>query len=105
MQEAKKPYEWLGPYGFYAAGALTSSIALGAVLGLLGFLLVPHRWSSGVMLFTGIVGIVLALSDSGVGGARTPTLYRQTMPSWWRTFGRCGAMFLWGADLGPIRRS
>lgn len=73
---------------------------LGATLGSLGSLFVPYLWRSLTITIIAIVGIVMALCDFGIGGAKTPTLQRQTCPVWWRTLGRYLAVFLWGLDLG-----
>lgn len=100
MQAAKKPTSWLTAITAYAIGALISSAALGAMLGFLGSILVPRPWMSAATLAIGGLAIALALIDMGVGGARTPTLRRQTQPMWWWTFGPARAMFLWGVDLG-----
>lgn len=62
--------------------------------------ILPHRWVPGATATAAVIGIALALCDLGVGGARTPTLRRQTQPLWWYTLGHVGAMFLWGLDLG-----
>ncbi len=100
MQAANKPTSWLTAIAAYAIGAFVSSTALGAVLGFLGSILMPRPWMPVATLAIGGLGIALALSDLGVGGACTPTPRRQTQPLWWWTFGPTRAMFLWGVDLG-----
>ncbi len=99
VQAAKKPTDWLVPYGIYAAGTVASSTTLGAVLGALGSTLVPHGWTAVALAAVALLGVALALCDLGVGGMQTPTLDRQTQPLWWRTIGPSGALFLWGADI------
>src|SRR5665213_1845090 len=100
VKEATRPQQWLIPYIAYAIGTTGSGIALGTTLGAIGSVLLPRQALSLALALSGIAGIVLALCDFGVAGARTPTLKRQTNPVWWRTVGREGAMFLWGSDIG-----
>lgn len=100
VKVANKPGKWLGLVGLYSIGALASSAALGALLGLLGVWLLPGQWAFIALTIVGGIGILLALCDLGVGGTATPTLRRQTCPVWWRTLGQARAMFLWGIDLG-----
>lgn len=75
-------------------------MTLGAMLGLLGLVLVPGQWLSRVLIGIATIGIVMALSDLGVAGTSTLTLRRQTCPVWWHTLGPVRAAFLWGLDLG-----
>lgn len=100
VKEATRPQQWLIPYVAYALGTTGSGIALGTTLGAIGSAILPRQVWPHSLALSGIAGIALALCDLGVAGARTPTLHRQTDPVWWRTVGREGAMFLWGADIG-----
>jgi hypothetical protein len=100
VQEAKKPHRWLILLGIYATGAVLSSATLGVTLGLLGTILIPGGWASVAVAIVAAAGIVLGFADLGVGGAKTPTLRRQTCPIWWHIFGPARTMLLWGIDLG-----
>lgn len=100
VKAANKPGRWLGLVGLYTTGAVASSMAFGAFLGWLGTLLETDRWASVALAVVGGVGVILALCDLGVAGAKTPTLRRQTCPVWWRTLGKTRTMLLWGIDLG-----
>lgn len=100
VKGANQSTSWLRLLGTYWVGAEVSSTALGALLGLLGILLLPHASMLPALVLVGVTGAFLALADLGVGGTRTSTLRRQTCPAWWRRFGRARAVLLWGIDLG-----
>ena len=86
--------------GSYAAGVLTSSLLLGAFLGMFGNTIVPDGWSRPGLAFLAALCTVLVLADSDVCRLRTPMVPRQTVPVWWRRYGESRALFLWGLDIG-----
>jgi hypothetical protein len=79
----------------FFVGAVTSSAAVGSLLGLLGHaVLPPNRHVT--LLLVGAAGIVLALADLR---GMTPTTRLQTKKRWWHK-GPEKAALMWGVHLG-----
>lgn len=100
MKAARYPKKWVPLIALYALGSMLSATLVGATVGFLGSLLMESQWQSVALLGVAIIGIILALSDFGLGGMHTLALRRQTCPIWWRDFGPLLATLLWGFDLG-----
>jgi hypothetical protein len=100
VKAAKHPGTWIRVIVLYALGAVAGAVLMGTTVGFLGSLLEVGQRRSFALMGIAIIGIILALSDFGIGGMRTPTLRRQTCPAWRRAFGHARAALLWGFDLG-----
>src|SRR4051794_14050298 len=84
---------------FFVAGAIAGGVALGAVAGLLGAVVVPDRpaWILAVIAVLALTG---ALLDARVGGLRVPTITRQVDERWLHKYRGWVYGFGFGAQLG-----
>jgi hypothetical protein len=73
---------------------------MGALLGLLGQILLPRSFRSGGILFTVLIGAALLLRELGALSFPIPELKRQTNGTWRRLFHPTVAAAFWGMDLG-----
>jgi hypothetical protein len=83
--------KWFAVFGL----AATASAAMAGSI--IGTIPLPHPFAN-IWLLVG-VGFSLALADVFLG-EKTPTIRRQTCPTWWRTRGPWFAATAWGVDLG-----
>src|SRR3954447_6224670 len=84
---------------FFVAGAIAGGVALGALAGLLGVVVVPDRpaWILAVVAVLALAGAVL---DARVGGLRLPTITRQVDERWLHKYRGWVYGFGFGAQLG-----
>jgi hypothetical protein len=81
-------------------GALLTASLVGALLGAAGTVIQPmlgHRFWWAII---GLMAVMLAAADFGIGSLTTPGIGRQTYSSWWPVLGPSRAWIAWGAHLG-----
>jgi hypothetical protein len=81
----------------FALGAVAGAVTTGVVIGLLAGAVQGLAGEGVRAVAVGVAGCLLLLADLG---SRTPTLRRQTSPTWYRRRGARAAWALWGFDLG-----
>lgn len=86
----------------YTVAGATSSLLLGATLGVLGHTFIPQRVSAMALLATAIAAAAAAGRELGLLEFPLPQLQRQTMMHWGRVFDPFLAALLWGLDLGLL---
>lgn len=88
---------------FTLSGVITSA-AVGASLGLIGSVVLPHQDRRVAAAIGLAVGLAVA-RDRGLINLRMPSSTRQTNGAWSSRYGGTRAALLWGADLGSTFRT
>jgi hypothetical protein len=98
VQAARRTTSWIFLLLLYGLGTVASSVLLGLALAWAGSRI---RVAGGPAEITiAALGFVLAASDARAGPLRTPSLRRQTCPTWYQAAGSQRAFLFWGLDLG-----
>lgn len=100
VQAARRTTSWIFLLLIYGLGTIASSVLLGLVLAWVGTRVRADGGTAVIAIAISAFGFLLAASDAQVGRLRTPGLWRQTRPMWYRTLGSHRAFLLWGLDLG-----
>jgi len=86
--------------GGFSIGCLLGAVSVGLLMTFPSWFLQAHLPQAAATALLALIGLFLASCDLGIGGARTPSLKRQTCSYWPRLFGEKPAWVLWGFDLG-----
>lgn len=84
---------------FFVAGSLAGGVAVGAMAGALGAVVVPNAPTTAVALVA-LLALVAALLDARVGGLRVPTITRQVDERWLQKYRGWVYGFGFGVQLG-----
>jgi hypothetical protein len=84
----------------HTAGAVLGGIGAGALLGLIGQVLIGGTRATGGVAAVAAVGLVLGLAEIGAIRLRVMQMPRQTAKQWREWLGPVGAPLAWGVDLG-----
>src|SRR5690349_13705181 len=105
VQETSNRLRWLFAVSLYTIACLSTSMLLGALLGMLGYLLrgglgaaslhfaLPHAGAWAI----GLLALAYAASDMGWLPMPRPNLTQAVPISWWRSWQPYGAALVYGA--------
>ena len=92
--------EWIGNLAAYTVAGSTSSMLIGAALGLIGRLALPSNLGSLAPLTAAAVASVAMARELGLAPIPLPQLGRQTEERWAKVLPLRTAATLWGLDIG-----
>ncbi len=102
VKVAQQRLKALAAMGVYTLSGGLSSAVLGALLGLVGWTLLPDSFGPAAAVTIMLVAVAAALRDTGRISFPIPGSPRQTNVMWVRTLGPILAAVLWGMDLGLV---